>query len=358
MPAPVPIADHPDQITPDWLGAVFAHAGIDAQPTAVAASPVGTGQMADNYRLSLSYASKSADAPDSVVVKVPSQNETSRASGASGAYVTEVRFYTELADDLAIRTPRCLHGAISDSHDSFVLVLEDLAPAVQGDQIRGCSPEQAQLALENLAGLHGSRWCAPSLDDAPWLSRATPDVARMFSLVLAERTGGFIERYRERLAPEDQAILRDFAARCEAWLAGRTKRFAPVHGDYRLDNLLFGTAAGGAPIAAVDWQTLSIGQPGRDVGYFLGNAMPPEARRAHERDLVAAYHRALEARGVRDYGFDECFEDYRYGQFQGPLVTVLGAMSVVQTERGDDMFMAMAHRCCAAIRELESQTLL
>lgn len=314
--------------------------------------------MADNYRLQLDYGERSDDAPDSLVVKVCSADPTSRASGAAGGYVTEVRFYIDLADQLAIRTPRCYHGDISEANDEFVLVMEDLAPAEQGDQIKGCSPQESGLALRNLAGLHGSSWCDPKLDDYSWLSRVTPDVAKLFTNILTPATEGFIERYQARLSGDDVDVLRHFASRAEGWLTSRSDHYAPVHGDYRLDNLLFGTAAGGAPVAAVDWQTLSIGHPGRDVAYFLGNSLTFEDRRQHEESLVRAYHETLCSHGVSDYSFDQCFDDYRFGHFQGPLVTVLGAMAVIQTDRGDEMFMAMCSRSCQAIRDLDSQSLI
>lgn len=354
----LPLIDHPDRITPEWLTSVLARGGVDANVKGFRASPVGTGQMADNYRLELDYGKRPDAAPASLVVKVSSQDPTSRASGAAGGYVTEVRFYLDLADQLAIRTPRCWYGDISDDNDVFVLVFEDLAPAAQGDQIRGCTPDEAELALRNLAGLHGSSWCDASLDQHTWLNRVTPDVAKLFTNFLVPATEGFIERYETRLSAEDTGVLRAFAQHAEGWLVARSETFAPVHGDYRLDNLMFGTPAGGAPVAAVDWQTLSIGHPARDVAYFLGNAMPPELRRQHERALVAAYHEALLGHGVAGYSFDQCFDDYRFGQFQGPLVTVLGAMAVIQTARGDEMFMAMASRSCQAIRDLDSTSLL
>ncbi|MCP4039111.1 MAG: phosphotransferase [bacterium] len=314
--------------------------------------------MADSYRLHLVYEDRPAAAPETLVVKVSSSDPTSRASGAAGAYVTEVRFYLELGQRLAIRTPRCWYGDISENNEEFVLVLEDLAPAEQGDQIRGCTPPEAELALRNLAGLHGSSWCDAGLDEYSWLNRATPEVAKLFSNFLEPRTEEFIARYEGRLAPEHAEVLRAFACSAERWLLARPECFAPVHGDYRLDNLLFGTSGGGAPVAAVDWQTLSIGHPGRDVAYFLGNAMPKELRREHERELVAAYHETLLGHGVGDYSLEQCFDDYRFGQFQGPLVTVLGAMAVIQTDRGDNMFMAMASRSCEAIRDLDSTALL
>jgi len=354
----LPLVDHPDRITPEWLSRVLEKSGSAARVKSLRVAPVGTGQMADSYRLALEYEGARGDAPASLVVKLPSANATSRASGAAGGYGTEVRFYMELADEVAIRTPRCLHADIAPGDESFVLVLEDLAPAEQGDQIRGCDVTQARLALENLAGLHGSRWCDARLEGRGWLRRVTPEIASLFSGFIGPAVDGFVERYRARLSDEDAGVLRGFADGASTWLVGRPERFAPVHGDYRLDNLLFGTAAGGAPVATVDWQTVSIGLPGRDVGYFLGNSLVPELRRDHERELVGAYHAALQVHGVSDYSFDACFDDYRYGQFQGPLVTVLGAMAVIQTDRGDDMFMAMCSRSCQAIRDLDSASLL
>ena len=358
MPDRIPLVDHPDQISPEWLSQVFEKCGLSSRVKSLRASPVGTGQMADNYRLQLEFDGDRGDAPSSLVVKVPSTDPTSRASGARGGYGTEVRFYRDLAAKVAIRTPRCFHTDISESDEEFVLVLEDLAPGEQGDQIRGCDLEQARTALENLAGLHGSQWCADELDELPWLNRVTGDVAAMFSTVMKMGGDGFIERYGSRLREGDADVIRFFGEHSESWLVGRGEHFAPLHGDYRLDNLLFATPAGGAPVATVDWQTLSIAEPGRDVAYFLGNSLVPELRRAHERDLVRVYHEALLGYGVANYSFEACWEAYRRGHYQGTLVTVLGAMAVIQTERGDEMFMAMINRSCEAIRDLDSASLI
>jgi len=40
------------------------------------------------------------------------------------------------------------------------------------------------------------------------------------------------------------------------------------------------------------------------------------------------------------------------------MITVLAAVGLANTERGDDVFMAMASRACEAIRDLDSLTLL
>ena len=70
-------------------------------------------------------------------------------------YRSEVEFYTDVAEKVRIPVPRCFYSDISDSGADFVLVLADMAPAVQGDQIAGCTAQEARLAVEALAGLHG-----------------------------------------------------------------------------------------------------------------------------------------------------------------------------------------------------------
>jgi hypothetical protein len=317
--------------------------------------------MADSFRLELSHSTVSpgVDAPSSVVVKMQAADPLSQQAGASGAYESEVRFYTELAPTLAIRTPACYSAVGPDKQARFALVLEDLAPAEQGDQLLGCEVDQARNAVVNLAGLHAPRWCDPTLLDLAWLRRlADPTTADLIQGVVADHTARFIEHYGARVSEADASVLRSFAAHSGRWLRGRSERFAPIHGDYRLDNLLFATPAGGCLVATVDWQTLEAGLPGRDLAYFLGNSLLPADRRKHEQDLVRIYHEALLDQGVSDYSLDDCFDDYRYGQFQGPLITMLAAVGLTHTERGDDMFMAMSSRACEAIRDLGSLDLL
>jgi hypothetical protein len=117
----------------------------------------------------------------------------------------------------------------------------------------------------------------------------------------------------------------------------------------------------GPGVSALDWQTVGVAPPGRDLGYFLGTALHPEDRQRHEHDLVALYFDELRRRGVQGYSSNECFDDYRLGQLQGPFITVLGCVYGATAERSqdaDEMFISMAKRSCAAIRELESLSLV
>lgn len=344
--------DRIDDLSPAWI----VHAlGITGDISGLNFKPIGTGQMADSFRVELLG---THDGPRSVVVKMQAADELARIAGAGGSYQSEVGFYTDLAPTLSIRTPKCFHATGPDNDGRFALVLEDMAPAEQGDQLLGCSADQALAAVTNLAGLHGPRWCDPSLMEIPWLRCVTHVEAGHYGAVLAENTERFIQHYADRLTYAEVEVLQSFAPNCGSWLMNRRERFAVVHGDYRLDNLLFSHLDGDISIAAVDWQTLEVGNPGRDLAYFLGNSLLPADRRTHEQALVRAYHETLLSHGVRDYSFEDCMDDYRFGHFQGPFITILAAVSLAHTDRGDDMFMAMCSRACAAIRDLDSLALL
>jgi len=330
-------------LTPAWLSTA-----LDATVTGVRAEPVGTGQIGTCHRLFL----RGEGVPATVLAKLPALDPGARELLA-GVYRTETLFYAEVAPTVAIRVPACHHAAMSPDSGAFVLLLEDLAPAEQGDQLAGCTVPQARDAVVNLAGLHGPRWCDPTLLDLDGIGLNDAEAARLLAELYGPATETFLGGLGDLLPAEDQATLRDCVAVIEAWSLARAERFGLVHGDYRLDNLLF-PPGGGPGSVAVDWQTLSLGLPARDLAYVLGTGLPVAERRTHERDLVASYHEALEGYGVASYPAALAWEDYRFAMLQGPLVAVFGCAYGTRTERGDRMFAAMATRACAAIRDLGS----
>lgn len=323
----------------------------------VGAQQVGTGQMASCVRLVLRYDGET-DAPATVVAKIPAVDEASRRAGAAGAYETEVRFYQDLAPLVSIRTPRCYAAEIGPEPGEFLLLLEDLAPAEQGDQLAGCSPAQAELAVVEAAGLHAPTWGATELKDRhDWLVRSMVGTgAPGMGGIVATLYPMFCERYAGKLDPEVVELGHRIVPKMEAYYADPGPA-SVIHGDYRLDNLLFGTSAGGAPVAVVDWQTHLWGDPISDVSYFIGAGLVTEDRRAHERALVEAYRQALAAKGVT-IGADECWHRYRLHAVAGWHMALFASMVVVQTERGDDMFCTMANRHGRQMLDLETEALL
>jgi hypothetical protein len=340
--------------------ALHASGALDpsARVTAVDQRAVGTGQMGDCLRLALTY-DREVDAPASVVAKLPSSNETSRATGmAMRTYEVEVRFYQQLAADLPVRSPRCHHAEIDLVTGDFVLLLEDLAPAEQGDQVAGCTVEQARLVLAEAARLHAPRWGDPALDRLDWAVRWSPESQDAMHAMLTVLWPNFVERYGGDLDDDVVAMGGRFIAGLSGYYAHRPEPHTVTHNDFRLDNLLFGTPEGGPPVAVVDWQTVGVGPGLGDVSYFLGAGLSVEDRRAHEEGLVREYHEALSAAGVEGYGWVRCWADYRAFAFSGFHMAVLASMIVERTDRGDAMFLAMAGRHGRQILDLGSEEFL
>ncbi|MCX0273592.1 phosphotransferase [Nocardia zapadnayensis] len=201
------------------------------------------------------------------------------------------------------------------------------------------------------------RWCDDTLLDIEGFSRNGPEEADTLRELYGPTTDIFLDRLGDRLPAADHETVRACGEVIADWLVARPERFGLVHGDYRLDNLLFGDADP-PRVTAVDWQTVNLGLPARDLAYFITTSLDPGIRRDAEQDLVAAYHRRLCELGVSGYTASDCWQDYRFAALQGPLVVVFGAAYGSPSERGDAMFTTMIRRSCAAIRDLDSLTQL
>ncbi len=340
---PIPV---PDEITPEWLNRILesnGHAGV--QVTEVRSRRIGTGQAAACSRLHLTFApGKQANAPTTLVAKFPSEDETSRKSCmAMGLYQREVDFYRDVAPRLTMNLPRTFHLEVSDSGEYFLILMEDLSPAEQGDQLAGCSPEVARAAVLQLVGLQAPIWC-----DAPLGSRFMDKPGSFFADMHKVYNGalpGFLDRLAHRLDPEEVAIISDLARSTSAplYLPVGTP-FCLEHRDFRPDNIMIDLSRQEPRIITVDWQGMRTGRPLNDVCIFLAAGVEPDVRREIEVDLIREYHSGLVNAGVRDFSWEQCWHEYRRAAYAGFALTVISTVSVVQTERGDTMFTAMARR--------------
>ena len=112
--------------------------------------------------------------PASVVGKFPSEDDNTRVSAfESGTYLGECSFYADIAKTVDVCTPRCWVARMDEERQSFVLIMEDMASSVQGDQFAGSTVDEVALALEQAAGLHAPRWGDPTLPACRRCSRST-----------------------------------------------------------------------------------------------------------------------------------------------------------------------------------------
>jgi hypothetical protein len=345
------VIERPSDLTASWLAAAIG-AGVVAD---FAVERIGTGQMSECYRIRLSYADAGCppvQGPESVVLKVAATDPVSRQTGlALGLYEREVRFYGDIAPQLGGPIAPCYHAAIDTATGAFDLLLGDAGPAVVGDEIAGATTEQAALAVVELGRLHGPLLGDTSLAEATWLNREAP----LNQAMITQLYGGFVERYGDQIGAEHRMVCEHLVATFDGYLAqeaepGRIRGL--VHGDYRLDNMLFGTADAERALTVVDWQTVSWGPALTDLSYFLGCALSTQDRRAEYEALLRAYHEALGP--AAPVTFDDVADGVRRQSFFGVMMAIVSSMLVERTERGDRMFMTMLERHCDHVLDTDA----
>lgn len=356
----IPIETSPEAISPAWLADVLQKSGAldkDARLESFSFKPIGTGQMSNSYRITPTW-SEGAEGPKTFVIKLPSEDEGSRMAGESmGVYEVEVNFYRDYAPNIPMRTPFCHFTGIAPNKVDFVLVLEDVAPARQGDQMEGCTLEQARLAVTEVTKLHAPFLNNPVLQETPWLNRGK-GTAESFRPMLKDFYKGFRERYEGQIDADIVAMGERYYEGIEDYPDPVHEPFSLVHSDYRLDNMLFATPEGGPPITIVDWQTVTCGSPMSDVSYFIGAGLLEDDRRTCEEELVRLYHDTMLTSGVTDFSWEKCWQQYRANSFAGFMMAVMASMLVERTERGDEMFLTMARRHGRQILDLDAEELL
>ncbi|ORA08204.1 DUF7064 domain-containing protein [Mycobacterium asiaticum] len=344
--------ERPSDLTPDWLTATV-RAGTIADFTA---ERIGTGQMSECYRIGLSYTDSDAGGPASVVLKVAATDPVSRQTGlALGLYEREVRFYHDIAPRLGGAIAPCYHAAIDIATGVFDLLLADAGQAVVGDEISGATTEQAYLAVTELGRLHGPLLGDAALADAPWLNRESPLSQAMITPLYA----GFVERYGDQITPEHREVCERLVSAFDGYVAEQAAHEGIrglVHGDFRLDNLLFGTAEDSRTLTVVDWQTVSWGPALTDLAYFLGCALPVQDRREHYDALLEAYHQALGPDAPLSLA--QVRDGVRRQGFFGVTMAIVSSMLVERTERGDRLFMTMLQRHCEHVLDTDGLALL
>ncbi len=281
-----------------------------------------------------------------VFVKQPSRSLVAQAFVAIPRLSrAEVRFYTELRDQVPIATPRC-YGA-EHFRFGFIVILEDLvnAGATLRNSTDTLSADEAASLLEPLADMHRQWW--GRTESHPWLAD-NPRRELMLGALLSPslcrlglwRVGSAVP---ETLHQPIARYARNRRAAQEAMSARPTTL---IHNDCHPGNQ-FVTADGRHGL--VDWQLCRAGPWARDVAYLLTTSLDPDTRRTAERDLLAGYLHQL---GPVAPSFDEAWLAYRRNvayAVEAMLVTAaVGVMMPKSTSR------VLVSRAATAAADLDS----
>ena len=285
----------PEELSTAWLSEALGH---DVRGFRVGHFSEGAGVMGLVTRLHL----ESERGPATLIAKFPSPAADNRAvAQLYDMYGREVRFYQNIAGATGTRTPACHHAQFDPESHDFVLLIEDLKGYQIGDQVAGCSRQQALAVIDAIAELHSSGWgsAAPAVIShnnpmqrdgmiggfqAGWpaVLEHFGDLVPAAALPIGEQMPGLVAPLLERLCAQPTCLC---------------------HADVRLDNIFFGKDE----IVLVDWQSVCLSAPEQDLAYFVTQSIPPKVRA--EEDWLARYHACLTARGI-DYPIERCRERF------------------------------------------------
>jgi len=338
----------PEEFEKAFVEQVFGAASGSLQ--SLSHEPVGTGQVCDSYRFTCDWTE--GDHPGTFVSKCPSADEISRnAASIFHLYDMETGWYRDVADDCDALCPKSYHANIADNEQEFVLMLEDMAPASQGDQLAGASLIQVETTLREAANLHNFKPDG-GFEKLSWLHHGEGN-GEFSKNTLINGYPVFRERFSELLSADVLDLGQKLVDKMTDYIAHDPLEQTITHGDMRLDNILF--HADGRIAALVDWQTCSLGNPANDVAYMIGTSFAdPEERRAQEERLVRDYLAAREEAP----DFETFWTEYRRHAFSGFVMAINASLHVEQTERGDKMFAAMAERPAQMAIDLDSLSLI
>ncbi|MGB7407914.1 MAG: phosphotransferase [Pontixanthobacter sp.] len=348
----------PEAVTPEWLTDRLMQAGqlSDGRATHIAHEPIGTGQIGESFRFVVTYDPEGAG-PPTLAGKFAASDAASRQTATMmRLYHREMCFFRECSGLLPVRTPGLIAAEVNDVGDAFILLMEDLAPARQGNQLDGCSLTDARAAIVQAAAFHGPSWNDATIIDAAFL-QPDPKIREITRSLYPQSTATFIDRYASELPAELMDIVRRMGELTDAIFAYDDPRRCLVHGDYRLDNMLFDVRGGAAPLAIIDWQTIYPGDGASDIGYFLGAGIAPDLRREAEDELLGLYCEEMARHGV-PLTHDDIAAGYRMGAIRGVSTAVFSAANVVRTPRGDANFLSMAYGALELVRDTDALDIL
>ncbi len=313
----------------------------------------GVASTADRVIVDLTYRPGTAEGlPRRLVLKTM----LSSPHAPAAMYQNEVRFYSELRDELDIEAPRGFASHFDPVTGRFGVLLEDLTQrgARFPTALDAVSLDEVRSILGLLATLHARFWDSSRFaDELAWVD--TPMRGAMFDVfdgIGLELIEDQVARHpfkQELIAPLGRSVAQMWE---QLWQVQRHHCAAPstlLHGDPHVGNTyLLPEERGGL----LDWQLMMRGCWAHDVTYLLVTSLDPAVRRTHQRDLLAEYLDDLRSRGVPDVpSVSAALEQCRAAALWG---LVIGWLICPPENYGQQITEANIVRAVTAVQDLDS----
>jgi len=232
----------------------------------------------------------------------------------------EVFFYQHLAKASSIGAPGCLYASASEQ----ILILQDFGQFVTGDQEAGYEPLEALSVMRQMAQFHlksvelqkEHSLPLPKINDSSALSVLPGMLEQIWGGVgtLLSSNTPMADKIVKRLIKDIPDIANNLSK----------DHLAVIHGDLRLENLLF---EGMEMKIVLDWQLVSLGSPMLDVAYFMTQSGNKDSRVRVEAEILKIYSDAFKPLG---YTESRIKSEYQNGIFYSLIIPIFGAASDLQ----------------------------
>jgi hypothetical protein len=323
-----------------------------------------TGLMSEMYRISLYYSGDSGnkDLPKTLIVKFSSINFGQRFVAAwLSFYASEVGFYNNLitrydTGDNLLTMPKSYYAAVDSTGARCILLMEDLAPrGTACDQLTGCSMAQAETAFRAMAKFHATFMTPPGEQlpsSADFVLHWDAPVYRNSMAMYKSCIPIWIEKFNPPAAAIEMVkLLGENRPALAKAMADSNETI--VHGDFRLDNIIFNgdenTCDG---MLVYDFQVVKREFGEYDLAYFLTCGGAEKIRETNESDLLQLYHKELSARlpEANRPSMEMVWRNYLAGIVLIAPTIVTGAKFIKsEDERGTKILEGMNTGFCNAV---------
>jgi thiamine kinase-like enzyme len=336
-----------EEIDGAWLSEALYEAGRISEPKGVTVKGTKglTGGTAFSTTMSILELDGPAGTPATAVIKLPIGDSPLRSLlDGIGAYRREITFYGELAHQFPVRVPEAYVVKMDEATSNFVLILEDLSHIDTPDQIVGLTLAQAEKAVDALAVFHAWSWEHERLDR---LQDSIPPLDGPKAVAIYESFTSYFTLLwpQVRDLPMIADEVKTFGDRFSDYLPFFIEQLSTprtiAHGELRADNMFVPREG---DVIIVDFQAIAQQAGIVDLAYLISQSVDEDVRRGKDEDFVRRYQEKLTVEGVRDYPFEQAWEQYRIATAFMLLIPVLSFAAEDVDDRARSLRTEMLHR--------------
>jgi hypothetical protein len=347
-----------DQVTTDWLTSILTNNGaIVNGSVSTFEVAVGEGNWSTGARLNVRYTPGSQGAlPKRLFLKMVNADLEDEFFGQS-----EVTYYRR--DYVGVEDApliRCYDAVFSEDRLCYHLLLDDLSETHIEAAEKSPTLGYGLALAESLAVMHAHWWGAQRLAEAGAPKHSAEHIQR-FVDIAKPGVDHILNHFSVELEPHWPDTIHEFYAKHPAAIIKRTQDdngFTLIHGDVGHNNILV-PREGDRPLYIIDRQpfdwSLTTWLGVYDLAYAIVLDWEVEVRRNLEMPVLRQYHDQLIKNGVKNYPWDQLFDDYRLSVAMGIYIATEYCRSGIN--RRISTWLPMLQRSLTACDDLHCRDL-